>query len=200
MNRATPQLRSLAKHLIVSETLRNNSSEAKNPAAFHHVAEELRPHLVTLIGAAGFRALLSRALAVATVEVPWLRAVQVQPDGVLEGLDELRRQLNPTEFLEGKVVLLAQLLGLLVAFMGTSLTTRLMDEIWGCGLAHKTASVTHYRKRAREMRKLAADHTAEDVRNEIISLADDYDRIALSADGTSEIPPENIDFGNGEKK
>ena len=131
MNRATPQLRSLAKHLIVSETLRNKSSKAKNPAAFHHVTERLRPHLSTLLGNAGFRTLLSRALAVATVEVLWLRAVQVQGDGVLEGLDELRPQLKPAEFLEGRVVLLAHLLGLLVAFMGTSLTVRLMNEIWG---------------------------------------------------------------------
>jgi len=123
-------LRSLAKHLIVSETLRNKSSEAKNPAAFHHVAEKLRPHLATLIGHGGFRALLSRALALANAEVPWLRAVHVQGDGGLEGLEELHTQLGPAEFLEGKVVLLAQLLGLLVAFIGPSLTSHLMAEIW----------------------------------------------------------------------
>ncbi len=130
MNRATPQLRSLAKHLIVSEALRTKSSEAKNPAAFHHVADKLRPHLVTLIGNGGFRALLSRALALANEEVPWLRAVHVQADGGLEGLEELHAQLGPAEFLEGKVVLLAQLLGLLVAFVGPSLTSHLMGEIW----------------------------------------------------------------------
>jgi hypothetical protein len=144
--------------------------------------------------------LLSRAVAVATVEVSWLGAVQVQQDGALEGLEDFHRKLIPTEFLEGRVVLLAHLLGLLVAFIGSNLMSRLVDEIWGCSLDRKTASVTHYRKRAQEMRKLAADHTAEDVQDEILSLADDYDRIALSADGMDPIPLNSRESGNGVKK
>jgi hypothetical protein len=63
-------------------------------------------------------------------EVSWLRAVQVKADGTLEGLEALRVQLDPTEFLEGRVVLLGQLLGLLVAFIGPKLTSRLVGEIW----------------------------------------------------------------------
>ena len=43
-----------------------------------------------------------------------------------------------------------------------------------------TVSVSHYRKQARRMRKLAADET-EDVRNELLTLANDYDHIASSA-------------------
>ena len=45
---------------------------------------------------------------------------------------------------------------------------------------HQTVSVPHYRKQAQKMRKLAADET-EDVRNELLRLAEDYDHIALSA-------------------
>ena len=82
------------------------------------------------MGNGGFRALLSRALALANAEVPWLRAVHVKADGTLEGLEALHAQLDPAEFLEGRVVLLAQLLGLLVAFIGPSLTLRLVGEIW----------------------------------------------------------------------
>ena len=41
-------------------------------------------------------------------------------------------------------------------------------------------SIPHYRKRARQMRKLAADQT-EDVRNELLALADDYEHIASLA-------------------
>ena len=122
-------MRDFAKRLIAYETLKNKSSEAKTPAAFH-VADKLRPHLATLMGNGGFRALLSRALALANAEVPWLRAVHVKADGTLEGLEELHAQLDPAEFLEGRVVLLAQLLGLLVAFIGPSLTSRLVGEIW----------------------------------------------------------------------
>jgi hypothetical protein len=45
---------------------------------------------------------------------------------------------------------------------------------------HHTLSVPHYRKQARKMRRLAADET-EEVRDELLTLADDYDHIASSA-------------------
>jgi hypothetical protein len=129
MNRATPKMRSFARRLIDFETKANKSAGIKTPAEFH-VSDILRPHLATLMGNAGFRALLSRALALANAEVRWLRAVHIKGDGSLEGLAELHTQLQPAEFLEGKVVLLAQLLGLLVAFIGEDLTLRLVGEIW----------------------------------------------------------------------
>jgi len=93
-----------------------------------HCCEKLRPHLATLMGDGGFRALLSRALA--DTEVPWLRAVHVKPDGSLGGLEELHVQLDLDEFFEGRIVLLAQLIGLLVAFIGENLTLRLVREVW----------------------------------------------------------------------
>jgi hypothetical protein len=86
--------------------------------------------MATLMGNGGYRALLSRALALASSEVSRLRAVQVKTDGTLEGLAELHAQLAPEEFFEGSVVLLAQLFGLLVAFIGENLTLRLVNEIW----------------------------------------------------------------------
>ena len=122
-------MRDFAERLIAYETRENKSSETKTPAAFH-VSEKLRPHLMTVIGNTGFRALLSRALALANAEVPWLRAVHVKSDGSLEGLDELEAQVDPEEIFQGRVVLLAQLLGLLVAFIGEDLTLRLVREVW----------------------------------------------------------------------
>ena len=122
-------MRIFAERLIAYETGGNKSFETKLPAGFH-VSEKLSPHLTTRIGNAGSRALLSRALALANAEVPWLRAVHVKADASLEGLDELEAQLDPKEFAEGKVVLLAQLLGLLVVFIGEPLTLQLMGEIW----------------------------------------------------------------------
>jgi hypothetical protein len=115
--------------LIAYEAKGNKSSEARTRAAFH-VCETLRPHLATLVGNAGFRALLARTLALAGAEVRWLRAVRVKADGSLEGLEEPYAQLSPDEFLEGHVVLLAHLIGLLVAFIGENLTLRLLREIW----------------------------------------------------------------------
>ena len=129
MSRATPKLRDFAARLIAYETTNNKSSETKTSAAFL-VDEKLRPHLATLMGNIGFCALLSRALVLTNAEGPWLRAVHVKADGSLEGLGELDAQVDPKESFEGTVVLLAQLLGLLVAFIGENLTLRLVREVW----------------------------------------------------------------------
>jgi hypothetical protein len=122
-------MRDFAERLIAYETRGNKSSETKPPAVFL-VGEKLRPQLATLMGNVGFRALLSRALALATAEVPWLRAVHVKADGSFERLDEFGAHVDLDEIFEGRVVLLAQLLGLLVAFIGEDLTLRLVREVW----------------------------------------------------------------------
>jgi hypothetical protein len=129
MNRTTPQMRSIALRLINYEMPGNDSSETTDTAIFQ-VTDRLRPHLATLMGNGGFRALLARALVLAGAEVSWLRKVQVNPDGTLEGLATLHAQFKPGEFRDGQVVLLAQLLRLLVAFIGPLMTLRLMAEIW----------------------------------------------------------------------
>ena len=121
-------MRDFAERLIAHETDRNKSSE--NVPADFSVFEKLRPHLATLMGNGGFRALLSRSLALGSDEVSWLSGVHVKADGSLEGLEELYGQVEANEFLEGRVVLLTQLLGLLVAFIGENLTLRLVREIW----------------------------------------------------------------------
>jgi hypothetical protein len=129
MIRATPRMRSLAKNLMVYERPEEytNGSVAHDDFRFN---ERLRPQLSTLYGIAGYRSLLSRALVMADAEVPWLREVHMMADGSLKGLEALRGHLDPDEILEGKIALLAQLLGSLVAYLGPSLTWRLLGKIW----------------------------------------------------------------------
>ena len=122
-------MRDFAKHLTAYEKLQNNVSKTNEQGAFH-VFDKLRPYLATLMGTGGFRALLLRALALATAEVSWLCEVQVKADGALEGWQDVHAKLDPDEFFEGGVVLLAQLLGLLTAFIGEVLTLRLVREVW----------------------------------------------------------------------
>lgn len=129
MSRATPQMRDLAARLITAETKKPKSSVPGHPAVFH-VCEKLRPHLATLMGNGGFRAVLSRALAVTSGEVPWLAAVQVNADGALEGWDKPETQVASKLLTEGGVLLVAQLLGLLVAFIGDNLTLHLLRDVW----------------------------------------------------------------------
>ena len=128
MNRATPKLRLYAERLIADEMSQNTSSKSKTTAAFV-VIETLSPHFGALMGAAGFRALISRALALADAEVVWLRELHVREDGSFEGLNELEAQANPEEIAAGGIVLLARLLGLLVTFIGEDLTLQLVSNI-----------------------------------------------------------------------
>jgi len=122
-------MRNFARRIMTYQMTGKKSSWSKSSAAFQ-VCDKLRPHLATLMGNVGFRALLSRALALASEEVPWLRAVHVKSDGSLEGLEELGAQVDPQESAEGGVVFLAQLLGLLVAFIGKNLAVRLLHQVW----------------------------------------------------------------------
>jgi len=129
MSRATPQAVQFAKRLMDYETNGKKSPKTPTQAAFP-VCEKLRPTLATLMGNGGFQALLSRALVLASEQVPWLSAASVQPGGDVAGLEEAQAQLGPDEWAEGEVVLFAQLIGLLVAFIGENLTLRLVREIW----------------------------------------------------------------------
>ena len=129
MSRATPKMRDYAGRLIAHEA-RDTPPSKTSPSAIFPVVEKLRPHLATLMGKLGFRALLSRALALAGAEVRWLRTVQVRADDSFEGVGDLGTQVDPSEIFEGRVVLLAQMLGLLVAFIGEDLTLRLVREVW----------------------------------------------------------------------
>ena len=129
MTRATPQMRDLAKRLIVHEMRRNKSLPIEARRAFS-VCEKLGLHLRTIVGSAGVAALISRSLIVTNEEVGWLRGVAVKTDGSLEGLDDLDGKVDPEEIVQGSVVLVAQLLGLLLAFIGESLTVGIVREVW----------------------------------------------------------------------
>jgi len=122
-------MRGVAKRLILADAARTRFPATDRTDAFP-LTDKLRPQLATLMGDAGVRALLGRALALAMEEVSWLRVVHVNADGDLEGLGAQSAQLDPADYLEGRVVLAAQLLGLLVAFIGPGLTLRLVCEIW----------------------------------------------------------------------
>ena len=129
MSPASTRMRHFAKRLTVCERNANLPSETTNASAFH-VCERLRVHLATLMGTTGSRELLLCALLRAKEESPCLGGVQVNADGALEGLEELQAKHNRDEPFEGGVVLVAQLLGLLTAFIGETLTLRFVREVW----------------------------------------------------------------------
>ena len=128
MNRTTPspKILELAQWLLAYEASGYNPSGA-NMAAVFRVGEKLRRPLSRLAGAAGFRSLLARALMLAKAQAPGFSAVQINADGSLEELSDLG---NPDQSGEAGVMLIAQLLGLLVTFIGESLMLSLVHEAW----------------------------------------------------------------------
>lgn len=128
MRSADPKLRTLARRLLALEASSDGPREAEGSAAFR-VCEKLRQPLSTLTGVAGFRSLLARALALAGDDIHWLKAVHVNADGSLSGLDQMR-QPSAAEIAEGEAVLVAQLIGLLVTFVGEALSLQLLRQAW----------------------------------------------------------------------
>ena len=129
MYQPRPALRELARWLLAFEAAAGKPPGQKSPGAFS-VCGKLRRHLSVLAGVAGFRSLLSRALTLAKAEIPWLDAVRIREDGSLEwpGANELRRGTEETA--KGEAAIVAQLLGLLVSFIGEALTLLLVREVW----------------------------------------------------------------------
>ena len=101
------------------------------------VCDRLRVPLARLAGVAGFRTLLSRALALAKAEVASLSPVRVREDGSLEGFDGSGPPAREPGG-DGGAAVVAHLLGLLVTFIGEPLTRQLVRDAWPDAAADET--------------------------------------------------------------
>ena len=122
-----PKTRDLVQRLLAYESAGGKTSGPTELAAFR-ACERLRQPLIALAGVAGFRSLLSRALTLARAEAPSLSGVQVAADGSLEGIDELRPQVDADQAREAGIILVTQLLGLLVRVIGEAATLQLVTS------------------------------------------------------------------------
>ena len=121
-------MRAFAERLIAHDAGAQSSDQVASTA--FTVPDRMRSHLTMLMGSGGHRAVLMRALALAGEEVPWLHDSRVDPEGNLQRPDLFEESVDPVERSEGGIVLVAQLIGLLVAFIGEWMTLRLVSEIW----------------------------------------------------------------------
>ncbi len=126
---ATLMPREFAGKLLAYVAASGTAAEPQDFPGFR-VCAALRGPLAKFMGAAGVGALFARALALASVEIPWLRQLRVQDDGTLEGVAEIEAKLGPGAIAEGEIALVGHLLGLLVVFIGPTLTLGLLHDIW----------------------------------------------------------------------
>ena len=140
----------LVRRLLAHEAAESQDQDSLIEAA-ERVSEELRVHLSKRIGQEGFRTILARSLALTTAKFPHLSAVRVGADGTLIGLrgaishaqeaqdkeaqdkeaQDKMAQDNKAQgvTIEGAVALVAQLLALLISFIGEDLTLRLLSAV-----------------------------------------------------------------------
>jgi len=124
----TRETQDLAKRLIDYEAAAGDTSEPQKSAVIR-VCEKLRLPLSAIVGVADYRSLLSRALTLAKLKAPGLSAVRVTTDGSLQDLSETGSQMDQERGGEGGVILLGQLLGLFLAFLGAALTLQLIEDV-----------------------------------------------------------------------
>jgi hypothetical protein len=120
--------RDLARSLVAREADASTTSLHAEPATVR-VYERLRRQLGAPVGNDGFQALASRALALAKSESPRLSAVEVTANGGLRGLSEVDSQTETDEDGETGIILIAQLLGLFLTFLGEATTLRLIEDL-----------------------------------------------------------------------
>ena len=144
---STPlEIREFAARLIGYESDVGRGSEAAESPALS-VYKKLRQSISLFAGAAAFESLAFRALMQAQAEAPRLWAAQITEDGSLEGLSDLKSQINNDMDLAGDegAILIARLLGLLHIFVGEALTLSLLRLAWP-GVAFDDLSLGNGRK------------------------------------------------------
>ena len=124
-----PNLKEFVRRLLAYESTPGSFASAPDSAA-SRVCEKLRGPLGKLMGVSAYHSLVSRAVALAGREAPWLLALRIKADGSLEGFDKPGAKPDSHAVAEGEVLLLSHLLGLLVILIGLSLTQWLLHDTW----------------------------------------------------------------------
>jgi hypothetical protein len=122
------ETRDLARSLVAREADTSTTSLHTEPATVR-VYDRLRRQFSAPVGVDAFQVLASRALALAKSESHRLSAVQITANGGLCGLGEVESQTDTDEDGEVGIILIAQLLGLFVSFLGEATTLRLIEDL-----------------------------------------------------------------------
>src|SRR5215208_7766038 len=131
MRQASPELKNLARRLLAHEA-KKSPSPVKLAEALDVCCQRLHKGLDPLIGGGGFRALLDRALYLAKKEQSWLNGVGIEdyPGCEFKALREAMNGKEPAVINETFTVILANVIWLLVTFIGEDIALGLIEEAW----------------------------------------------------------------------
>lgn len=131
MGQQNLRFRDLARQLLDHERERQDAAADLVPV-IEQAFRRLHEHTSKLIGPAGFQALVTRAAHLTSAEAGWIESMtfQAEPDLTLVGLSERIESEGAGPVIDGLVLLLANLIGLLCTFIGDSLTLLLIRRIW----------------------------------------------------------------------
>ena len=122
------ETRDLARSLVAREADTSTTSLHTEPATVR-VYERLRRQFSAPVGVDAFQVLASRALTLAKSQSRRLSAVQITANGGSRGLGEVESETDTDEDGEIGIILIAQLLGLFVSFLGEATTLRLIEDL-----------------------------------------------------------------------
>jgi len=123
MEKPSQTIRELASRLIAAEASAGTGPDVHGATL---VCEKLQLSLTRLAGADAFSALMRRSLALSRAEIPALKDVKVGPEGCVVGLDLVTAGGGS----ESGTTVTANLLWLLVTFMGEPVAMRLVTDVW----------------------------------------------------------------------
>ena len=126
-----PSLADFARRLLLHEV--GGSQRTQDLAdAMERACQALHSQLAPLVSAAGFNALLGRAVKLAVREFPFLAAIGgiTTPNCSFEGLRQAAEGREPADVADALVAILANFLWLLVIFIGENLGLRKVQEVW----------------------------------------------------------------------
>jgi len=132
MNPATEKERNLAWRLLRQVAGSEQSPEGLVEAT-ERVFDRLYRHLGAVVGPAGYAALVARALHLTTRQFAFMGNVRGEAradDFVMDGLRASVLGRDPAEARPSQVTLLANLIALLVTFVGEDLALRLIGQAW----------------------------------------------------------------------
>jgi hypothetical protein len=128
MTAPLPEVRALARSLLEKE--RTGDALADLLETTETLLDHLAKRITPLVGGGGFHLLLQRALKRAAGRHPWLVAIEIDKEapGRLSGAADAAREVTTEDAAAAAEALLAELIGLLVRFLGADIALRLVRQ------------------------------------------------------------------------